>query len=58
MIVVPEFSATLCLSSEMLTPGPSVPAAEMLFSDSDVVNKNGCVKDRYTKETMFLISSY
>lgn len=41
MMVVPEFSVTLCLSSEMLTPGPSVPVAETVFSDSDVVSKKG-----------------
>jgi hypothetical protein len=45
MMVVPEFSVTLCLSSEMLTPGPSVPVAEKKkFFRFWVLNRKECVK--------------
>lgn len=53
MTVVPEFSVTLCLSSEMLTPGPSVPAAEKFSSDSGVLNRKEYVKVTHFQRQLY-----
>lgn len=51
-MVVPEFSARLGLSSEMLTPGPSVPAAQVVCSDSDVQGLQ-TFQDKDTEEKQY-----